>query len=66
MRRVPVLREHDVLEERRNTMDRLDHRIAIGNGQRAAGAEIILHVHDDEHVFLSNAHLELPAEKAAL
>ena len=44
---VPVLGEDDVLEERGNAMDCRDYSIAIGNGKRATGAEIILHVNDE-------------------
>ena len=47
---MPVLREDDVLEPRRDAMDGRDHCIAIGHGQRPAGAEIVLHVDDEEDV----------------
>ncbi len=47
---VPVLREDDVLETRRDGMDDRNDGVAVGNGKRTAGAEIILHVDDDENV----------------
>ena len=37
MRGVPVLREHDVLEQRRDAMDHRNHFIAAGHRQRPAG-----------------------------
>jgi hypothetical protein len=47
---VPVLGEDDVGKERRDAMDRFDDRIAFGNGERAAGAEVVLDVDDYENV----------------
>jgi hypothetical protein len=37
-------------------MDHFDHGVAVGNGQRAAGTEIILYVDDQEHVLRGNLH----------
>jgi len=48
--RVPVLREDDVREARGEHVDACDDRIAARHCQRAAGAEIILHVNNDEGV----------------
>ena len=50
--RMPVLREDDVLKQRRDAMDGLDNGIAIGNGKRTAGAEVVLHVDDDQNIVL--------------
>ncbi len=43
-RRMPVLRENNMVESRRNPVNDFDHTIAIGHGQRTAGTEIVLHV----------------------
>ena len=53
---VPVLREDDVLETRRDGMDGRNDGVAVGHGERAAGAEIILHVDDEEDVLWSDLH----------
>jgi hypothetical protein len=53
---MPVLGEDDVLEQRRNAMDRVDYGIAIGNGERTAGAEVVLHVDNDQNVMLVDPH----------
>ena len=55
--RVPVLREDDVLEAPRDAVDRRDHGIAVGYGQRAAGAEIVLHIGDEQDVASGDFHL---------
>ena len=47
VRVVPVLGEDNVLKERGDAMDCRDYGVALGNGKRAAGAEIILHVDDE-------------------
>jgi hypothetical protein len=54
--RVPVLRQNDVLKSRRDTMDGRDYLIAAGNGERAAGAKIVLHVDDEENVVRVDFH----------
>lgn len=35
--------------------------IAVGNGQRAAGAEVVLYVDDDENVVGSDFHQRISA-----
>jgi hypothetical protein len=60
--RVPVLREDDVFEQWRDAMDGLDHGITIANGKRSAGAEVVLHVDDDENVVAVEPHLFSRAE----
>ena len=37
-------------------MDRRDYGVAIGNGKRAAGAEIILHVDDEKDILRSDLY----------
>ena len=46
--RVPVLRQHDVAEALAQSVDDRDDLVAVGHGEAAAGAEIILHVDDDQ------------------
>ncbi len=53
---VPVLGEDDVLEVLRGAVDRVDDGIAVGNGERPAGAEVVLHVDDEEDVVGSDLH----------
>ena len=53
---MPVLSEKDVLEGRRDAMNHVDDLIAVGNGKRAAGTEIILDVDDDQHIRRSYVH----------
>ena len=43
-------------KERGDAMDCRDYGIAIGNGKRAAGAEIILHVDDEEDILRSDLY----------
>jgi hypothetical protein len=45
-RGVPVLRENNMLKLRRDPMDDINDSVPIGNGQRAAGAEVVLYVDD--------------------
>ena len=54
--RVPVLGEHDVLKAGRDAMDGGDDGIAIGDGERAAGAEIVLNIDDDEQIVSGDLH----------
>jgi hypothetical protein len=53
---VPVLGEDDVLEERRDFVDDGDDFIAARDGELPAGAEIVLHVDDDEEVVMGDVH----------
>ncbi len=56
VRRMPVLREDDVLKPPRHFVDRLDNEIPARNGQRPTRAEIILHVDDEENVAQGDSH----------
>ena len=58
--RMPVLSKNDVLESRRDAMDGRDDLVAAGNGERAAGAKIILHVDNEEDVVRIDLHQEFP------
>lgn len=64
IRRVPVLRENDVLKERRDVTNRRDDFIAVRNNQRSAGTEIILHVNDDQNVVGADSHFKLLAQNS--
>ena len=47
---MPVLRRHDMREAAHQPVDAGDHGVAVGHGERAAGAEIVLHVDGEEGV----------------
>jgi hypothetical protein len=59
IRRMPVLRQHNVLKPLRNSMYGLDHLIATRNGKLPTRAEIILHIDNEEHVLRGNIQLSL-------
>ena len=48
--RMPVLRENDVIKMRRDALDRRNHFIPAGHGQRSARTKIVLHVGHDQNV----------------
>ena len=50
-RRMPVLRQHDVLEILGQRVDQRHDLVAARHRQRAARTEIILHVDDDQRLF---------------
>lgn len=54
---VPVLREDDVVEAWRDAMDERNDGVALGHGQGAAGAEIVLDIGDDQEVAGRDFHL---------
>ena len=45
---MPVLREHDVVEARREPVDERHDLVAARHGERAAGHEIVLEVDDHQ------------------
>jgi hypothetical protein len=53
-RRMPILRQHDVAEIVRKSVDDRDDLIAARHRQRAAGAEIVLYVDHDEDVTVAD------------
>ena len=53
---VPVLREDNVVKEWRDSMDDGNDSVALGHGERAAGAEVVLHVNDEEDVVGTDLH----------
>src|SRR6266436_8169470 len=55
-RRVPVLGQDHMGEGSRQPVDRGDDRIAIGHGERTAGAEIVLDIDDQQNVSIIWRH----------
>jgi hypothetical protein len=53
---VPVLGEDDVLEVLRDFVDGRDDRVSACDGKRPAGAEVVLHVDDEEDVVGGSVH----------
>ncbi len=49
-RRMPVLREDDVLEALAQLVDQRDDLVAAFDGERTARAEVVLDVDDEESV----------------
>ena len=47
-RRVPVLRQQDVVEARRDAVDDRDDLVAALDGERAAGQKVVLDVDDEK------------------
>ena len=47
---MPILRQYHGLKLRHQRIDLRDDRIALRHGQSATGAEIILHIDDDQGV----------------
>ena len=56
---VPVLREEDVVKEWRDSMDDGNDSVALGHGQRAARAEVVLDVNSEEDVVGGGVHITL-------
>src|SRR3981081_1110765 len=53
---MPVVGQHDMVEALSEAIDNRHHGIAVGNRKRAAGAEIVLHVDDQQHIVIANLH----------
>jgi len=71
LRRVPVLGEDDVLESAGEFIDDGDDLLAFGDGKRAAdsvdcGAEVVLHVDDEERVGGFELHDDLMVVQTAM
>jgi hypothetical protein len=56
---MPVLGQHHVTKPLDETIDDRHHRVAVGNRERAARAEIILHVDDEKQIIRLNLHRPL-------
>ena len=54
--RMPVLRQHEMLEILGQRVDQRHHLVAARNGKRAARAEIVLHIDDDQRLFHAALH----------
>jgi hypothetical protein len=57
---VPILGENDVTEPRRDAVNGRNYSVAVSNGERAGGAEVVLHIDDQEYVMGSDFHLFSP------
>ena len=55
-RRMPVLGQRDMSEALGETVDDRHHGIAVGHRERAAGAEIVLHIDDQQQIVVANLH----------
>ncbi len=53
--RMPVLRDHHLLEAPREPVDHRHHRVAVGHRERAARHEIVLHVDHEQHIVATHA-----------
>jgi hypothetical protein len=51
-RGMPILRQYDVCELRHQPADDRHDSVAIGHGERAPWTEIILHIDDQQHIFV--------------
>ena len=56
-RRMPILGQHDMAEALGKAIDDRHHGIAVGNCKRAARAEIVLHVDDQQQIFVAGPDL---------
>jgi hypothetical protein len=59
-RRMPVLGQHHVLEALAEPVHQRDNLVAAGHRERAARAEIVLHVDDEENVGFRETHERTP------
>ena len=59
-RRVPVLRQQDVVEARRDAVDDGDDLVAALDRERAAGQEVVLDVDDEKDGILPHQPTSLP------
>jgi hypothetical protein len=50
LRRMPILRQHDITKARGETVDDRHNFVAVRHRQCAARTKIVLHVDDDQHV----------------
>lgn len=66
IRWVPVTRGDDEREALRQGGERRDDGVAVGNRQRASGAEIVLHVHDDQSLHGREYSQAMPVSREAL
>jgi hypothetical protein len=57
--RMPILGQHHMLKALRKPIDDGDDRVAISNRESAAGAEIVLHVDDEQQIVGLNEHGDL-------
>ena len=54
--RMPVLRHDEMVEILRQRVDQRHHLVAASNRKRAARAEIVLYIDDDQRLFHATLH----------
>jgi len=54
---MPVLGQHHVIEAFGKAIDHRHHGIAVSDRKRAAGAEIVLHIDDQQHIIIAGLDL---------
>src|SRR5215831_5212732 len=53
---MPILRQHDIFKSLRDAVDRRNHFLATGHGERTTGTKIILHIDDNKRIAARNLH----------
>src|SRR5260370_38788682 len=53
---MPIVGQHDMAEAHGEPIDDRHDRVAVGDRERAAGAEIVLHVDDQQQIVVANLH----------
>jgi 8-oxo-dGTP pyrophosphatase MutT (NUDIX family) len=66
IRRMPVARRDDVARLTRQAVDRLDHGVSIRHRERAAGAEIVLDVNDDQSLHDPEYSQKMPSRLSTI
>ena len=56
---MPILGQRDVSKTFGEAIDDGHHRIAVGNRERTAGAEIVLHIDDQQQIIVAGLHLHV-------
>jgi hypothetical protein len=61
---MPILGQHDMVEAFGKAIDDRHHGIAVGNGKRAAGAEIVLYVDNQQQIIVAGPDLHFEPAKS--
>ncbi len=56
---MPILGQRDVSKALGEAIDDGHHGITVGNRQRASGAEIVLHIDDQQQTIVAGPHLHI-------
>jgi hypothetical protein len=54
---MPVLGQHDMIKTYGEAIDNRHHRVRIANRKRPTGAEIVLHVDDQQQVIVTERRI---------